>query len=63
MTTEEAKEKIFRCIISCEISLFTSMYSPSEAVVPISNIIHLVKGLTKYRSRKALKELIADGKG
>lgn len=61
MTTEEAKVKIFDCLISCEISLYTVCYAPDKAVVPISNIIHLINGLTKYRARKALKELINDG--
>lgn len=61
MTTEEAKVKIFDCLISCEISLYTVLYAPDKAVVPISNIIHLINGLTKYRARKALKELINDG--
>lgn len=61
MTTAEAKEKIFHCIISCEISLYTALYAPDTAVVPISNIVHLINGLTKYRARKALKELINDG--
>lgn len=61
MTTSEAKEKIFNKIINCEISLYTAMYAPDKAVVPISNIIHLINGLTKYRARKALKELINDG--
>lgn len=61
MTTEEAKVKIFDCLISCEISLYTCLYAPDNAVVPISDIIHLINGLTKYRARKALKELINDG--
>lgn len=61
MTTAEAKEKIFNVIINCEISLYTAMHAPDKAVVPISNIIYLINGLTKYRARKALKELIADG--
>lgn len=58
MTTEEAKDKIFRTIISCELSLYTALYTPDKAVVPISNIISLIDGLTKYRARLALKELI-----
>lgn len=61
MTTAEAKEKIFNAIINCEISLYTTMYAPDKAVVPISNIIYLINGLTKYRARKALKELLVDG--
>ena len=58
---KEAKEKIFSMLISCEISTYTAMYAPDRAVVPISNILAFVNGLTKYRARKALKELISDG--
>ena len=53
--TEDAN-KVLSCIMSCEISLYTACYAPDKAVVPISNIISLLKW-TKYRSRKALKEL------
>ena len=48
--------KVLRCIMSCEISLYTTCYAPDKAVVPISNIVSLLKW-TKYRVRKALKEL------
>ena len=48
--------KVLRCIMSCEISLYTACYTPDKAVVPISNIVSLLKW-TKYRVRKALKEL------
>lgn len=61
MTTEEAKKKILSCIINCEISLYTAMYTPDHAVVPISNILSLIDGLTKYRARLALKSLVDDG--
>ena len=61
MENKEAKEKIFSMLISCEISTYTTMYAPDRAVVPISNILACVSGLTKYRARKALKELISDG--
>lgn len=61
MTTEEAKEKIFNVIIGCEISLYTCLYAPDKAVITITNIVNLIEGLTKYRARKALKSLIADG--
>lgn len=54
--TDEAKV-ILNCLISCEISLYTSLYAPDEAVVPISNLMSLNKGMTKYAIRKALKEL------
>lgn len=61
MRQDEAKEKIFRVLISCQISTYTALYAPDEAVVSIGNILHLIDGLTKYRARLALKELIADG--
>lgn len=48
--------KVLSCIMSCEISLYTTCYAPDKAVVPISNIVSLLKW-TKYRVRKALKEL------
>lgn len=48
--------KVLSCIISCEISIYTFCYAPDKAVVPISNIVSLLKW-TKYRVRKALKEL------
>lgn len=48
--------KVLRCIMSCEISLYTACYTPDKAVVPISNIVSLLRW-TKYRVRKALKEL------
>ena len=48
--------KVFSCIMSCEISLYTVCYAPNKAVVPISNIVSLLEW-TKYRVRKALKEL------
>lgn len=53
--TDVANE-VLRCIMSCEISLYTACYAPNKAVVPISNIVNLL-GLTKYKVRKALKEL------
>ena len=61
MTNDEAKEKIFQMLISCEISTYTAMHAPDRAVVPISNILACIDGLTMYRARKALKELTSDG--
>lgn len=56
----ETAERILGCIVGCELSLYTVLYGPDRAVVSISNICSLL-GLTKYKARKALKELIADG--
>lgn len=53
--TDDAK-KVLEVIMSCEISLYTACYVPDKAVVPISNIVSLLKW-TKYKVRKALKEL------
>ena len=61
MTLEEAKEKIFKTIINCQISTYTSLYAPDEAVITIGNLIDLIDGLTKYKARKALKILRDDG--
>lgn len=61
MNNAEAKEKIFTALINCQISTYTAPYAPEEAVTTISNLIALINGLTKYRARKALKELIAEG--
>ncbi len=61
MTTEEAKQRIIHTIMSAEISTYMAMYAPDQAVISISNIIELENGLTKYRARKALKELIGEG--
>lgn len=56
----DTAEKILGCIVGCELSLYTVLYGPDRAVVTISNICSLL-GLTKYKARKALKELIAEG--
>ena len=61
MNTKEAKELIFNTLCNCEISLYMAWYAPDKAVVPISNFCSLIKGLTKYRARLALKELISEG--
>jgi len=52
--------KIFSDIINCEISLYTTLYGPDKAVVPISDIIRFNEGLSRYSARKALKELIKE---
>lgn len=61
MTLEEAKKAIFKTLMNCQISTYTSLYAPSEAVVPIRNLMNLIDGLTKYKARKALKSLKDDG--
>lgn len=61
MTDSEARNRIFSTLISCEISTYTAMYALDRAVVPISNLLSLIDGLTKYRARKALRQLIQDG--
>ncbi len=52
----EAAIEVLNFIISCEISTYEHTYAPDKAVVPISDITIPLK-LTKYRARKALKEL------
>lgn len=61
MTTDEAKDKILSTLMSCEISLYTTLYAPDTAVVSISNLMALIPGLTKYRARLAIKELMQEG--
>ena len=61
MTTDAAKDEILSTLMSCEISLYTTLYAPDTAVVSISNILALIPGLTKYRARLAIKELMQDG--
>lgn len=61
MTNDEVKRKIFSMLINCEISTYTALYAPDRAVVTIGNIVESIEGLTKYKARKALKQLIADG--
>lgn len=56
-----AKETLLRVIVGCQISTYLSLYAPEEAVVPIGNLTELAGGMTRYRARKALKSLIADG--
>lgn len=56
----ETAEKVLACIVGCELSIYTVLYGPDRAVVTISNICSLL-GLTRYKARKALKELIEDG--
>lgn len=58
--TDDAN-RVFSIITSCELSLHLAMYGPEHAVVPISNILHLEPNITKYKARKALKELINEG--
>lgn len=61
MTLDDIKQKLFKHIISCEFATYESCYSPGYAVVSISNLMLFEPGISKYRMRKALKELIADG--
>lgn len=58
---KDDKERILRVIVDCQISTYMSLYAPDEAVVPIGNLTELAGGMTRYRARKALKSLIADG--
>lgn len=55
--TDEASD-VLSIIISCEISRSENIYAPGndKAVVPISSI-EVVLEISKYRIRKALKEL------
>lgn len=61
MTDKEAKERIFKTIIGCEIGLNMVMYGPEFACVPISNILGLIPELKRSQARRAIKELISEG--
>lgn len=61
MTDKEAKEKIFKTIIGCEIGLNMVLYGPEFACVPISSLLGLNPELTRSQARRAIKELINDG--
>ncbi len=57
--TETAK-MVFETIIRYEIAGYSCFFAPENAVVPISNIVFHKPELTKYKARKALKELICE---
>ena len=59
MNTEQ-KEKVLNTIISCQFACYTALYAPDRAVVSTPNIAELA-GMTKYKARKAVKALEADG--
>lgn len=61
ITTKEAKEKILAFIIGGQIATAEWTYAPDRAVITISNFVRQIEGLTKYRARLALRELIAEG--
>lgn len=61
MTLDDIKQKLFKHIISCEFATYECWYAPDCAVVPISSLMTFEPDISKYRMRKALKELIADG--
>lgn len=61
MTLDEIKQKLFKHIISCEFATYECWYAPDCAVVPILTLMSFEPGISKYKMRKALKELIAEG--
>lgn len=61
MTQEDAVKRIYEFIISGEIGSYECTYARSRAVITISNMVDQIEDLTKYRARKALKELIDRG--
>lgn len=58
MTSDE--QKVFQIIINCEISLYTQTYTLNRAVVSAGDIAKILSW-TKYRVRKAIKNLVHDG--
>lgn len=61
MTTEFVKKRILTHIIQAELATYESCYAPDRAVIPISWLLERESDVTKYRMRKALEELMADG--
>ncbi len=61
MTTEFVKKRILTHIIQAELATYESCYAPDRAVISISWLLEWESDVTKYRMRKALKELMADG--
>ena len=61
LTLDEIKQKLFKHIIGCEFAIYESCYAPDCAVVPISTLMSFEPDISKYKMRKALKELLADG--
>ena len=61
MNTEFVKKRILIHIIQGELATYESCYAPDRAVIPISWLLEWEPEVTKYRMRKALNELIADG--
>lgn len=62
MDQKEAKRLIFDFIINAEIGSYECSIPRDKAVVRIGNMVKYIDGLTLYRSRKALKELMDEGK-
>ena len=58
MTSDE--KTVFQCIGNCEVSTYTTLYSPERCVVSTGNIASLLLW-TKYRVRKAVKSLVDKG--
>lgn len=61
MLDSEVRERIFDLLISCQISTYMCTYAPDIAVVSVGDVVSLLKNVSKYQARKALKSLIADG--
>lgn len=61
MTDLTADEKnVFNRIASCEISAYCTMYSPDRIVVSTGDLARMLKWTT-YRTRKAIRGLVARG--
>lgn len=58
---KKLKHKIFEFIINAQISTYTALYAPAEAVITISDFKIRFNEASKYQIRKCLKSLIAEG--
>lgn len=63
MNTEFVKKQILSYLLQAELDTWDSVsgYPADNAVIPISQLLECEPKITKYRIRKALRELIADG--
>lgn len=60
MTLDELKQKVFSNIVGIEISSYMG-YIGGIGVSTTSDLLGFEPGVTRYRMRKILKELVADG--
>lgn len=58
--TSSDEKAVFQYIVNCEISSYTTMYADNRIVVSAGEIANALLW-TKYRARKAIKNLVSEG--